>query len=197
MEYSLTGSKAVLHTAALYGEKLLYDKYRMGKDISTRFEKEPPYAWIIPREQKDAPTAALLLNNLIRLAIDVHEADESFVADGVSYPEGTWVVPMDQPFALYVKNLFEVQHYPDLVKYPHTWQGLVRPQKFPDAYLPPYDVAGWTLPYQMGVKMAAAGSPLEVSSPSWRRWSPRRVSWRVARDTPTSYPPRSTTVSSP
>ena len=60
---------------------------------------------------------------------------------------------MSQPFALFVKNLFEEQVYPDLTKYPDAWQGLVSPQKFKDAYLPPYDMAGWTLPYQMGVKV--------------------------------------------
>ena len=69
---------------------------------------------------------------------------------------------MDQPFSLYVKALFEEQVYPDLTKYPTLWQGIVNPQKFPDAYLPPYDMAGWTLPYQMGVKVFAANSPLEA-----------------------------------
>ena len=38
-------------------EELLYDKYQMGRDIIGRFEKEPPYAWIIPQDQWDAPTA--------------------------------------------------------------------------------------------------------------------------------------------
>jgi len=70
---------------------------------------------------------------------------------------------MTQPFALFAKNLFEEQTYPDLSKYPHAWQGLVRTQKFKDAYIPPYDMAGWTLPYQMGVKRAAANTPLEAN----------------------------------
>jgi len=70
---------------------------------------------------------------------------------------------MTQPFALFIKNIFEEQDYPDLTKYPHAWQGLVRIQKFPDAYLPPYDMAGWTLPYQMGVNVATAAEPLKMS----------------------------------
>ncbi len=162
VEYCLTASMGVLNTAAKYPVEFLYDKYRMGKDTVTRFEKEPPYAWIIPKDQWDAPTAALLLNKMILLAIDVYEADEAFVSDGISYPAGTWVIPMTQPFALFVKNLFEEQSYPDLAKYPHAWEGLVRTQKFKDAYIPPYDMAGWTLPYQMGVKTSAANTPLEV-----------------------------------
>jgi hypothetical protein len=163
VEYCLTASKAVLQTAAVYREKLLYDKYHMGKDVITRFEKEAPYAWIIPQEQRDAPTAALLLNKMMLLGIDVYKAKESFISDGISYPAGTWVIPMNQSFAFFIKNVFEEQRYPDLSKHPEAWQGLVRPQEFPDAYLPPYDVAGWTLPYQMGVKVVTANTPIQVA----------------------------------
>jgi hypothetical protein len=162
VEYCLTASKAVLHTAAKYPSEMLYDKYRMGKDVMERFEKEPPYAWIIPHDQWDAPTAALLLNKMILLAIDVYEAEDSFVTDGITYPAGTWVIPMTQPFALFIKNIFEEQAYPELAEIPHAWQGLVRTETFADAYLPPYDMAGWTLPYQMGVKVATAHTPVEV-----------------------------------
>ena len=162
VDYVLTCSKAALHTAAVYREKFLYDKYQMGKDVITRFLKEPPYAWIIPQAQWDAPTAALLLNRMIMLGINVYKAEKSFVSSEISYPAGTWVIPMNQPFALFVKSIFEEQRYPDLRKYPHAWQGLVRLQNFPDAYIPSYDIAGWTLPYQMGVKVTAASTPLEV-----------------------------------
>lgn len=162
VEYCLTASKAVLHTAAVYREKFLYGKYQMGLDVISRFQKESPYAWIIPQDQWDTPTAALLLNKMIMLGIDVYKAEEAFVSDAISYPAGTWVIPMSQPFALFVKALFEEQIYPDLTKYPALWQGIVRPQKFPGAYLPPYDMAGWTLPFQMGVKVSTANTPLEA-----------------------------------
>jgi len=160
--YNLTASKAVLHTAAVYREQLLLDKYRAGAAIIARFRKEPPYAWILPPDQWDPPTAALLLNNLRLLGIEIAKADAAFTSDGLTYPAGTWVIPMSQPFALFVKNLMEEQVYPDLTKYPDAWQGLVSPQRFKDAYLPPYDMAGWTLPYQMGVRVRAANTPLDV-----------------------------------
>jgi len=163
VEYNLTASKAVLHTAALYRKKLLYDRYWMGKDVMARFQKEPPYAWIIPQEQWDVPTAACLLNNMILLGIDVYKAEESFVFDGISYPAGTWVIPMSQPFALFVKAVFEEQSYPDLRNYPHAWQSVSGPQKLTSPPLGSHDVWGWTLPYQMGVKVATVNTPLEVA----------------------------------
>ncbi|MFC2169274.1 M14 family zinc carboxypeptidase [Acidobacteriota bacterium] len=162
VEYVLTASVATLDAAAKYSVDLLYDRYKMGKDVIERFKKEPPYAWIIPQQQWDAPTAALMLNKVKMTGVEVYKADEAFVADSIFYPAGTWIVPMDQAFALYVKNMFERQDYPDLGKYPDAWQGLVNPKRFADAYLPPYDVAGWTLPFQMHAKVSPVNSPLEV-----------------------------------
>jgi len=162
VDYCLTASKAVLQTAANYRQELLWDKYQMGRDTMARFKKEPPYAFIVPGEQWDPPTAAELLTRVEKLGIEVYKADKAFVSDGISYPAGTWVIPMSQPFALFLKVLFEEQRYPDLLKYPEAWQGLVAPQKFKDAYLPTYDMAGWTLPYQMGVRAVAANTPLDV-----------------------------------
>lgn len=162
MEYANTASRAVLYTAAVYREMFLYDRYQMGRDTIAKFKKEPPYAWIIPQDQWDLPVAARLLDNLVFSGIEVYKAKESFVSAGITYPAGTWVIPMNQPFSRFVKAIFDEQEYPDLAKYPTLWQGIVRPQSFPDAYLPPYDMAGWTLPLQMGVKVSAANAPLEA-----------------------------------
>ena len=52
---------------------------------------------------------------------------------------------MNQPFAGLVKELFEPQVYPTLTQRP-------------------YDVTGWTLPYQMGVEAHAVTTPPTGSS---------------------------------
>ncbi len=160
VDYCLTASKAVLDVASKYRKELLFNKYRMGKDVINRFSKEPPYAWIIPENQRDPGTASLLLNRMILLGIDVYRSDEAFTCDGIKYPAGTYIIPMTQPFALFIKNVFEEQSYPDLRKYPDLWQGLVEPVKFEGAPFESYDMMGWTLPYQLGVKVYAANSPI-------------------------------------
>jgi hypothetical protein len=152
-----------LTTAAKYREELLYNKYQMGRDLIARFQKEPPHAWIIPQEQWDPPTAALLLNKMKLMGIDIYKADKNFTSDGIPYPPGTWVIPMNQAFANYIKAVFEEQSYSDLVNYPALWAGVVRPQEFPGVYFPLYDMAGWTLPYQMGVKVTSANTRLEAN----------------------------------
>ena len=162
VDYCLTASKAVLDVASKYREELLFNKYRMGKDVIDRFRKEPPHAWIIPEKQHDPGTASLLLNRMILLGIDVYKSEESFSCDGIKYPAGTHIIPMTQPFALFIKNVFEEQDYPDLRKYPDLWQGLIRPVQFEGAPFESYDMMGWTLPYQFAVKVNAANSPVET-----------------------------------
>lgn len=160
VNYCLTASKAVLEVASKYRQELLFNKYMMGRDTIERFRREPPFAWIIPEKQHDPQAAALLLNRMILLGISIFRSQEDFVSDGIQYPAGTTIIPMSQPFALFIKNVFEEQRYPDLRKYPDLWQGLIRPQKFEGAPFESYDVMGWTLPYMFGVEAHAALSPV-------------------------------------
>jgi hypothetical protein len=114
VRYTLGASMAVLDTAAKNREELLYDRYRAGRDVIAHFTTDPPYAYIIPREQRDAPTAATLVEKLLIDGIEVHQATHQFSANGSNYKEGDWVVLMDQPFAALVKELFDIQKYPNL-----------------------------------------------------------------------------------
>ncbi|MEW5900756.1 MAG: M14 metallopeptidase family protein [Acidobacteriota bacterium] len=162
VDYCLTATKAVLETASKYRQELLFNKFKMGQDVIERFKTEPPYAWIIPEKQPDSPSVCLLLNRMILLGVDVYQSREEFTCDGLRFPSGTYIIPMTQANALFVKNIFEEQRYPDLRKYPDLWQGLVRTQKFEGSPFEAYDMMGWTLPYQFGAKLAAANSPLDV-----------------------------------
>jgi len=162
VDYCLTASRAVLETASKYRAELLYNKSKMAREVVARFKKEPPYAWIVPAKQRDPGTVSLLLNRMILLGIDVYRSDEAFACDGLSYPQGTYILPVAQPFGLFLKNVFEEQKYPDLRNYPDLWQGLVSSQKFEGAPLEAYDMMGWTLPYQFGATAIPAGTPLSI-----------------------------------
>jgi hypothetical protein len=127
--YMYGADMAVLNLAVKYREQLQYNKYRAARDTIEKYTKEPPYAYRVPREQHDGPTAAALLEKLMLHGIDVHQNVDD------------WVILMDQPFSGLVKELFERQSYPALSQRP-------------------YDVTGWTLPYQMGVEVHAVSTPL-------------------------------------
>ena len=147
VRYMTGASMSVLDTAAKYREVFLYNRYQAARDNIARFRKEPPYAYVIPREQHDLPAAAVLVEKMLINGIEVHQAIEPFAANGIEY-KNAWVILMDQPFAPLVKELFEAQKYPDLRDGPNG------------PPIRPYDVAGWTLPMQMGVDVAAVVKPV-------------------------------------
>ncbi len=125
--YNLTAGKALLETAAKYKYDFLFDKWKMATDTIERFKKEPPFGWIISADQRDPNTTALLINRLVLIGLEVYSADRPFVYEGISYPKGSYIIPTSQAFGLSVKNLLEIQDYPDLRKYPSLWEGILAP----------------------------------------------------------------------
>ena len=148
VDYMLTASISVLDFAAKYRRDVLYNRYQAGRDIIEQYTHAPPYGYFIPEQQRDPVAAVEMLRRLAYNGIEVHRLDEAVTHDGIAHAAGTWVIAMDQPFANFVRQLFAVQDYPDLRQYP---------EGPPDQ---PYDVAGWTLPYLMDVRVVEAASPL-------------------------------------
>ncbi len=148
VEYMVTASYYTLDYAAKYREDLLYNRYQSGRDIIRKYELEPPYAYFVPQEQRDPVAPVELLRRLAFNGVEVHRLNSAVSFDGVSYPAGTWVIPMNQEFAEVARGVLGIQTYPDLREFP---------EGPPDQ---PYDAAGWTLSYQMGVRVNAAVSPL-------------------------------------
>ncbi|MCP4728101.1 MAG: hypothetical protein GY863_23885 [bacterium] len=160
--YNLTASKSVLEMASKFSYDLLFDKWRMGNDYIEKFKNEPPYGWIIPAEQDNPHSTVFLINKLILLGAEVQKADQAFIHEGISYPEGTYILLTSQAFGNFVKNSLEIQKAPDLRKYPHLWQGIVSPVSMKDAApIRPYDGVGWTYPLQMGIDNHKMSTPLD------------------------------------
>ncbi len=161
--YNITVSKAILELAAKYRYNFLHNKWKMATDIIERFENEAPYGWIISADQRDPNATALLLNNFILSGLEVHTASSVFEHEGISYPQGSYIVQTSQPFGLYVKSLLEIQRSSDLREYSHLWQGSVGLVEYEGPPLREYDGAGWTLPVQMGVDSRVMSRPLDES----------------------------------
>ncbi len=148
VDYMLTASVSVLDFAAKYKTDLLYNRYQAGRDVIAEYAAEPPYAYFIPQDQRDPVAAVEMLRRLALNGIEVHQLTAATTFEGVDHAAGTWVIRMDQPFANFVRQLFDTQAYPDLREYPEG-----PPEQ-------PYDVAGWTLQMQMGVRVVEARSPI-------------------------------------
>jgi hypothetical protein len=103
-------------------------------------ELRDPRGYIIPSDQPDFPTATKFVNALMKAGVAVHRATGPFQAAGKNYPAGSYVVKAAQAFRPHVRDMFEPQDHPNDIPYPGG------PPK------PPYDAAGYTLAFQMGVQ---------------------------------------------
>jgi hypothetical protein len=102
--------------------------------------KRDPRGYILPSDQPDFGTATKFVNTLRRANVTVHRATQAFSVAGKQYPAGSYVVKTSQAFRPHVLDMFEPQDHPNDFAYPGG------PPK------PPYDNAGYTLAFQMGVK---------------------------------------------
>ncbi len=99
-----------------------------------------PRGFILPSDQPDFATATKFINALVKVGVTVHRATAQFSVAGKNYPAGSYVVKAAQAFRPHVLDMFEPQDHPDDIPYPGG-----PPTR-------PYDNAGWTLAYQMGVQ---------------------------------------------
>jgi hypothetical protein len=113
-----------------------------------------PRAFIISVNQPDFPTATKFVNALLENGIRVERATAAFTVQGKSYPAGSFVVRTNQAFRPHVMDMFEPQDHPDVFPVPGG-----PPQR-------PYDNAGWTLAFEMGVEfdrvLEGVTGPFEV-----------------------------------
>ena len=158
IDYSMTANLAVLDAASRYRETLLLNIYRMGRNSIERgsgdwwtpsphraaapgdLEARDPRGYILPADQPDFLTATKFVNALIRTGVTVERATDAFSVGGRRYPAGSFVVRTAQAFRPHVLDMFEPQDHPDDFPSPG------------EPPTPPYDNAGWTLAFQMGVE---------------------------------------------
>lgn len=102
--------------------------------------KRDPRAYIISADQTDYATSVRFVNALINNGIQIHKATAAFSVNGKNYPAGSYVIKTAQAFRPHILDMMEPQDHPNDFRYPGG------------PPVAPYDAAGWTLAYQMGVE---------------------------------------------
>jgi hypothetical protein len=147
-------------------------------------DKRDPRGYIIPADQADLPTAVRFLNSLIKSGVEVQRASTAFTVNGTSYPAGSFVVMSSQAYRPHVLDMFEPQDHPQDFAYPGG------------PPVEPYDVTGYTLAFQMGVKFdrvldsfAGPFVPLagEITPPSGVVTGTGKAGWLVSHATNNSF----------
>ncbi len=134
VDYELIASEALVHLASAERERYVRDFVTLGRREIAMGKSDSVKAWEIPFKQRDPSAIDAMTTALMLGGIELAHTDSSII------------VPMAQPFRAHAKDLLEIQHYPRRL----LWPGGPPEQ--------PYDVTGWTLPLQMGVRVR----PLET-----------------------------------
>jgi Zinc carboxypeptidase len=180
MNMEMIASRAILSMAAKFRENYLQNFFELGRKNSEQPAKSnQPIAYLIPAGQARDEAVAKLIASLLGQGVDVYRLDrELHVTYGPQMlqrtnaaseklgayrtiiqnnaamqevPLGSYIVFLNQPQRTNVTALFEPQIYPNRL----TPQGEAER---------PYDVAGWTLPLQMGVDAPAVTAIRETET---------------------------------
>jgi len=145
--YELIAAEALVRLAARDRATFIDRFVSLGRRAVDAGLAGNPFAYVLPPppDQRDPEAWASLANVLTSGGVEVHRAAEAFTADGRSYPAGSLVVLMGQPFRAHAKDMLEPQRYT------------------PVNDRPPYDVAGWTVPYTMGVRAEVVNAPFSAN----------------------------------
>jgi hypothetical protein len=134
---------ATLDHAARNRETVLRNAYMKAVRQTARGVEDPFKAYVVPAHQHDPSTARKLVGKLLLQGIEVHVAEEEFVADDALYGVGSYVIPSAQPKYGVVKSLLARTLYPD-----NAWT-----RERDGSPRAPRDMATDTMPEFMGVKV--------------------------------------------
>jgi hypothetical protein len=168
LRIELTASRAVLSMAAKYRERYLRNFYELGRrGIEGAGDAgDAEVGYVIPAGQGKEANVAKLVSALVEQGVEVYRLERELhvttkgardtTSDDVTQnssaiPPGSYLIFLAQPYRANIKTLFEKQVYPDR----RTASGEAER---------PYDVAGWTLPMQMGVRALPVQSIREAAS---------------------------------
>jgi hypothetical protein len=180
MDMELISARGILSLAAKYRANYLTNFYELGrKSIEQPAKLDQPIAYLIPAGQARDEAVAKLIGSLVDQGVEVYRLDRelhmkfgpqllqrtnaaneklgtyrTIIAETTAMqeaPTGSYLVLLAQPQRTNVAALFEPQIYPNRL----TPQGEAER---------PYDVAGWTLPLQMGIDAPAVTAIRERES---------------------------------
>lgn len=152
VDYELIATMATLEAAADNRDALLRHVYEVNRSTVEEATSQGPAAVVIPAGQFDAAAAARLVGKLQLAGVEVWSTAAPFEAEGRRHEAGSFVVPLNQVFGRYAKDILERQTYPEVRR---------TPSSPPEA---PYDVTAWSLGLLMGVETVFLRQPVPAGA---------------------------------
>lgn len=140
VDYELSSTFSMLRTASMNRERILQYRNDICKKEYAKGLTQPPFYYVLPSEQNDRSELARLVDLLIEHGVKVHKLADDVSVGNKLYRKNDVVVTLAQPFRAFIKEVMELQEYPERRYTPGG--DIVRP----------YDITSWSLPLVMGLK---------------------------------------------
>jgi len=124
--YMETGVLTEMQLAAAFPKVILENFYQKSRNSIEAGKNQAPYAYVIPAGQRDMTRVEWIVNILRVQGIEVGRSSSPITIKDDTFPAGSFVVKLDQPYGRLAKILLEKQI-------------------FPDPNLRTYDDAAWTM----------------------------------------------------
>lgn len=130
-----SGLQIAIHYVAANREKFMENFYLKGKRSLAKARNEGPAAYVFPGDDPRPGQVKRLLTLLQRQGVEIHRADAAIEVGEETFPKGSYVVRMDQPYSRMADMMLDRQYF-------NTGDSR------------PYDDVGWTMGPLYNVKSA-------------------------------------------
>jgi len=130
---------SMLQTASKYKERILQFRNDICKKQVELGKTTAPYHFILPTNQKDPSELVSLVNLLKEHGVNVYRLKQNITIRQQNFLAGDIVVPLAQPFRMFIKEVMEAQEFPE------------RRLEEDGKVLEPYDITSWSLPLHKGL----------------------------------------------
>ncbi len=137
VNYSETALLSALELTSKFPKMVVDNFYRKSRNSIDAGRTKAPYAFVLP-PNRDATRVARVVNILRLQAIEVGRATSEIKTKDGTFPAGSFVVKLNQPYGRLAKILLERQNYPD-------------------PNLRTYDDSGWTIGLMNNLEVKTVG----------------------------------------
>lgn len=150
VQCELVSTRSMLMTASENRERILTLRNDLCRKEVKLGQTEPPYYFILPARQADQGELVSLVKLLQEHGVSVYKLNKDVTIGQTNWSAGDVVIPLAQPYRAFIKEVMEVQKYPER----HYTPG--------GELIEPYDITTWSLPLHKGLTCMQA----DVRSPA-------------------------------
>ncbi len=142
LRYEKENTLSNLYTGAIYKNEILHYRNEVSQKEILRGKQQAPFYYILPHQQADVSEWVNLINLLHEHGIAIYSLTKDMELQDRMFKEGDVVIPMSQPYRAFIKEVLEVQKFPERFYTPGG------------EMIKPYDITSWSLPLHRGVNVA-------------------------------------------